>query len=189
MELLVVLGVVSTVVVSATDIFMLTSKSQRKIFGLERTQADARYTMETIAREIRNGRVDYASYAGGTIASPVEDLALIDSTNTVLHFQKSTVTNESFCQDQASRPCLLVSSGANSPSPLTPQGVTVANLKFYISPSVDPFNFDVATGGYLANAQPRVTIVLVLQSTAIRVGEQASVIYTQTTVASRAYRR
>lgn len=189
MELLVVLGIVSTVVVSATDIFMMTGKASRKIFSLERSQADARYTMEAMTREIRNGQIDYTHYAGGTITSPVEELALVDNTNAKIVFHKSTAANQSACVDAVSRPCLLVTLGANPPVALTPQGVTVGNLKFYISPSVDPFTFDPVVGAHLANAQPRVTLMLMLQSSSVRAGEPGSIVYTQTTVTSRAYRR
>ena len=189
MELLVVLGIVSTVVVSATDIFMLTGRASRRIFSLERSQADARYTMEAMTREIRNGQIDYAFYPGGSITSPVEELALIDSTNAKIRFHKSVTANESACVDAVSRPCLLVTLGTNPPVALTPQGVTVGNVKFYVSPSVDPFVFSPSAGTFLANAQPRVTLMLMLQSYSVRAGEPGSTVYTQTTVTSRAYRR
>jgi type II secretory pathway pseudopilin PulG len=187
MELLVVMGIVSTVVVAATDIFMLAGRSQRKIFSLERAQADARYTLEAIAREVRNGQIDYAYY-GGAVTSPAEELALIDSTNVKIRFHKSTAADESSCADPSSVPCLLVTIGSGQPAPLTPEGVIARNVKFYVSPTVDPFFFDPATSAYAANMQPRATVVLVLESIGVRAGE-GSIVSTQTTVVSRVYRR
>jgi prepilin-type N-terminal cleavage/methylation domain-containing protein len=189
MELLVVLGIVSTVVVSSTDIFMLVSRSQRKIFSLERAQADARYTMETIAREVRNGKFDYAYYSGGPVPTPTDDLALIDNAGAPIRFHESVAADESACPDAASTPCLLVTLGTDSPASLTPKGVALRNLKFYVSPGIDPFLFDPLNGTYAASGQPRVTIVLVLESAGNRANEQGSIVYSQTTVTSRAYRR
>lgn len=190
MELLVVLTIFSMVVTTATDIFLLTNRSQRKIFGLERTQADARYTLEAIAREVRTGSVDYAYYAGRStaLATPDAELALIDATNSPLKFKVSDASNEALCADANSRPCLLVTVGSGSPSAITPKNVAVRTAKFYVSPGTDPMSYNVATGAYASNVQPHVTIVLVLESRGDRAGEQ-SVVYLQTTATSRGYKR
>ncbi len=189
-ELLVVLGIFSTVVVAASDIFILASRSERKTFGLERTQADARFTMEAITREIRAGRIDYAYYAGrGTaLATPDAELALADGNGMKIRFFESDSTTASLCADAQSTPCLIVAVGSNAPVAITPKGVAVRNAKFYIAPAADPAKFDPTTGTYAANVQPRVTVTLVLQSTAERTSEQ-SVVYFQTTASSRVYQR
>lgn len=190
MELLVVLGLFSTVVVASSDIFLLASRAQRKVFGLERTQADARFTMEAIAREVRTGTVDYAYYAGRAVPLGVPDaeLALVDSTNTRLKFSVSDASTESACASASSRPCMLVTIGAGSPVAISPKGVKVRNAKFYLAPTVDPMTFDVVSGTYASNVQPHVTVVLVLESSVERVEDQ-SVVYLQTTVSNRGYRR
>ncbi|HTM68421.1 MAG TPA: prepilin-type N-terminal cleavage/methylation domain-containing protein [Candidatus Binatia bacterium] len=190
MELLVVLTIFSTVVVSASDIFLLANKSQRKVFGLERSQADARFTIEAIAREVRNDTIDYAYYAGRATAMAVPDmeLALVDSTNTKIRFETSTAATQSACADAQSRPCLLVTVGANPAVAITPKKVAVRVARFYIAPQSDPLTYDVTTASYPVNVQPHVTIVLVLESRGDRVGEQ-SVVYLQTTATNRGYRR
>lgn len=190
MELLVVLGLFSTVVVASSDIFLLASKAQRKVFGLERTQADARFTMEAIVREMRTGAVDYAYYAnrGTPLGVPDHQLALIDSTNTKLLFSVSDSSTESACADVASRPCMLVTIGTGAPVAISPKGVKVRTAKFYLAPVIDPLTFDPMTGTYSSNVQPHVTIVLALESTTERVDEQ-SVVYLQTTATNRGYRR
>lgn len=194
MELLVVLGIFSMVVTAASDIFMLTGRSQRRVFGLERTQADARFAMEALTREIRTGRIDYAYYAarvaagGATFGAPETELALIDSTDTPLRFFLSVTDEEKAACAADSIPCLLVSVDGGAASAITPKGVSLSTLAFYISPLADPTEFDVDNGEFLTNEQPRVTIVLSLDSVAGREDERAH-LNLQTTVTNRRYDR
>lgn len=190
MELLVVLGLFSTVVVAASDIFILSNRSQRKILSLERTQADARFTMEAVTREVRTGKVDFEYYVtrGTPIGTPEAELALIDSTNTPIRFHQSDAGNATFCPNTESTPCFLVTLGDDDPVSITPKGVLVRNARFYISPDSDPTVFDAGTGTYLVNEQPRVTVVLVLDSVTTKAEDRARVQF-QTTIASREYAR
>lgn len=190
MELLVVLGIFSTVVVAASDIFLLANASQRKVVALERTQADARFTIEAIVREVRGGVLDYAYYAGRPqpLALPDEELAVIDSAGDRIVFSRSNADTEGFCPDAASRPCMLVKVAAADPAPITPTGVKVQNAKFYVGPTADPNVFMPATGLFASDDQPRVTIVLVLKAVETKLTEN-TVVYLQSTVSSRSYRR
>lgn len=188
MELVVVLGIFTTVVVAASDVFLLASRSQRKIFNLERTQSDARFTMEAMTREIRTGSIDYAYYAarGTAIGLPDDELAIVDTDNTRIRFFRSSDPLE--CVDGNSTPCLMVGVDANTPVPITPKDVVLRNIAFYISPAEDPQSFDPFTGAYAADTHPQVTVVLMLESTRGRAGEGAAAAF-QTTVATRIYRR
>jgi len=187
MEMLVVLGIFSTVVVAASDILMMSSRSQRKVFALERTQADARFAMEAISREVRTGSIDYAYYGADLPANgPVDDLALIDSAGKKIKFFKSAGASE--CADVSSSPCLLVSIEGGTPAPITPKGVKVYSSAFYLLPKADPALFDTFTGGYASNVQPHVTVVLVMES-AVQDPRERSVVYLQTTVENRGYKR
>lgn len=188
MELIVVLGIFTTVVVAASDVFLIASRSQRKIFNLERTQSDARFAMEAMTREIRTGSIDYAYYAGrGTpIGLPDDELAIVDAANTRIRFFRSADPLE--CVDEASTPCLMVVVDANDPVPITPKDVALRNIAFYIAPTADPQAFDAEMGIYAADTQPHVTIVLMLESMRGRAGEGATAAF-QTTVATRVYRR
>ena len=190
MELLVVLTIFSTVVTSATDIFLLVNRSQRKVFGLERAQADARFTVEAITREVRTGAIDYAYYVarGTPIGVPEAELALIDSTNTSIRFKISDTGTNALCADAQSTPCLLVTVGTNPAAAITPKNVAVRVAKFYIEPLTDPLAFNIATGSYVTNVQPHVTVVLALETRGDRQGEQ-SVVYLQTTATNRGYKR
>jgi prepilin-type N-terminal cleavage/methylation domain-containing protein len=187
MELLVVLGIFSTVVASATDIFMMASRAQRKVFALERTQADARFSMEAVAREVRTGAIDYDYYGDGLSGTGAVDvLALIDSAGKRLRFYKSSEAAN--CADAASTPCLMVTIDGGGTAPLTPKGVKVFNIAFFISPSSDPGFFDTTTASYPVNIQPRVTMTLVMESAAQDPRER-SIVYLQTTVTNRGYTR
>jgi len=188
MELLVVMSIFSTVVLIASDVFMISARTQRKIYGLERAQSDARYTMEAMAREIRTGAIDYAYYASrGSFTQPDDELALLQSDLTSLRFRVSTASTQSYCPT-ATLPCLLVTVGGGTPAAITPKNVAVRTAKFYITPVTDPSVLDYATGLYASNIQPRVTIVLVLENVAT-VSSEASTVYQQTTSVSRSYKR
>lgn len=187
MELLVVLGIFSTVVTAATDIFIMSNRSQRKIFALERTQADARFTMETMAREIRTGALDY-DYYGATLEEPgpVDELALVDSTGKKIRFHKSSDTG--LCADAVSLPCLVVSLDGGGSAAITPKGVRVFDAAFYLLPKSDPTEFNTDTGTYAADIQPHVTIVLIMESV-VQDPRDRSVVYLQTTMENRGYKR
>lgn len=185
MEMLVALGIFSMIMSMGMDIYMLTGRTQRKVFNMERLQSDARYAMEAMTREVRTGAVDY-SYYGTTMARPETTLALVSSDNSRLRFHKSDATNEAACADALSRPCLLVTVGNGTPASITPKGSKLTSLGFYVAPDLDPFYF--AATGWQNNVQPHVTIVIGIQSVGNRVGETVN-INLQTTATSRAYRR
>jgi hypothetical protein len=188
MEMLVALGLFSMIVATGMDIYLLAGRAQRKVFTLERLQSDARYAMEAMTREVRTGAIDFAYYVGrGTpLALPDSELALISSDNSRLRFHKSTTTDQSYCADATSVPCLLVTVDDGTPAAITPKGVTVTSLGFYVAPNVDPFTFGAT--GWSSNVQPHVTIVVSLRSVGGRIGETQD-IFLQTTATSRTYRR
>lgn len=189
MELLVVMSIFSTVVLIASDVFLISTRTQRKIYAFERAQGDARYTMEAITREVRSGEIDYAYYAtrNPALGSPDSELALLQSDLTPIRFKLSDTSTQNLCPDGIG-PCLLVTVGSGTAQAVTPKNVIVRTAKFYIQPLADPTILDAATGLYSSNIQPRVTIVLTLQSKAVDTAEQSTV-YLQTTATSRAYKR
>ncbi len=194
MELLVVLGIFTTTVAMASDIFMLASRAQRKVFALERTQADARFTMEAMIREIRGDAIDYEWYQQQGLdlaaASSMTSLALVDHEGRHIRFWKAE--EPQYCPDPNSTPCLRVSiqpeGGEPSEAPMTPNGVKVVQCRFYISPKVDPNLFDPATGKYPSDQQPLVTVTLTMQSSSLEPVQQ-TVVYFQSTAATRNYGR
>lgn len=190
MEMLVALTVFSTLIVAATNIFLLASRSQRKVFDLEIMQASARYTMEAMVRETRIGLIDYGYYAErDTPMRNIEtELALIDNEGETVRFFESDETNQDLCPDATSTPCLLVSVGGLTVVPISPKGIRLRSVSFYISPENDPLSFDAALGGYPSDIQPSVTILLSFESSSRRIDERTYT-YLQTTATSRAYKR
>jgi hypothetical protein len=144
--------------------------------------------MEAITREVRTGTIDFDYYAARATppALPDTELALISSDNSRLRFHRSDASNEAYCADAASRPCLLVTVDGNDPAAITPKGSKVTSVGFYVAPSADPFYYTPT--GWQSDVQPHATIVLSLESVGGRVGETAT-INLQTTATSRAYRR
>lgn len=187
MEMIVVLGLFSIVMVSASDIFLISNRTQRKTLNLERVQSDARYAMEAMVREIRSGAIDYPWYEsnGKPIGEtgPTDTLAVIDGQGDRIVMYKSDQ-----CGDSDAQSCLVVELNGGDPQVLTPRGVNVFKAAFYIRPNVNPFSFDGSTGQYASDVQPRVTISLVVESTSIDPRERA-IIYLQTTASSRNFRR
>lgn len=186
MEMVVVLGIFSLTVATASDIFIMSNRAQRKVFSMERAQADARYTLEAMVREIRNDMLDYSAY-GGTVPAPAESLALIDESSSHITFSKSDDVTGQYCSSPDSRPCLLVVVDGSDPAPVTPKNVKLRNLKFYISPSQDSNLFDSTADRFMNDLQQRVTVVMVLEN--VNQTEGLTLTSVQATAASRQFRR
>jgi prepilin-type N-terminal cleavage/methylation domain-containing protein len=190
MEMLVAISLFSLIIATAADIFMMASRSQRKVFDLQAMQASSRFTIEAIVREIRTGTIDYNYYfgRGNGMQMPERALALIGSDELPIKFYTSDQSNEQYCQDELSRPCLLVEVGSYDPAPLSPRGVRVRSVDFFISPDSSPFEYNVSTSGYDSDVQPSVTVLLSLESVGRKSGER-TYLDLQTTATSRKYVR
>jgi len=66
MEIVLVLGIFSTSLLLVMNIFATSTNLQRRSIISQRLSGDARFTMETIARTVRSGTVDYDFYEGRT---------------------------------------------------------------------------------------------------------------------------
>lgn len=62
MEIVVVLAVFSTTALMATDLFLSVTRVQRQVRGVQAVQSDARFALEAMAKEARNGTIDYGYY-------------------------------------------------------------------------------------------------------------------------------
>jgi prepilin-type N-terminal cleavage/methylation domain-containing protein len=200
-ELLVVMVIFGVMMTSMSDIYVQTLRYGQQIVMRAKLQADARNALEAIARAVRVSNINYnaAIYGGtGTLpAMPVQELDLInpktgDTANIRLEstsWESAAAADAACYGDGKSYPCIDVSTngGANW-SLLSPKGVKIDNLKFYITPNQDPFAFNATTGAFPSNNQPIVTIVAQFHGLATRPGDQW--IYSlQTTVTPRLYLR
>lgn len=188
LEMVVAVSIFSIAVLVLMQIFLATAKSQQKSSAILRVQAEARYAMEVISRQIRSGYLDYDYYAGplvlvdsdsNGISDAVANLALRDLNNDQIIFSRS---NENCPVDVDN--CIKMNF-AGVIQNLSGKGLEIENLEFYISPITDPFipDFDPATG-----SQPKVTIAMAIKSIGSR-PEQIATVFLQTTVSSRYYKR
>ncbi len=133
MEILVTLAIFSTAIVIIANIFVLSSRAQQKTSVIENVQSDARFSMESMVREVRAGRIDY-NYENynNNLDEPEEELALRDINNQLIVFFKDV------CEEDEARQCLKVNM-SGSVADLTGSEAEVEDLKFYISPLSNPF--------------------------------------------------
>jgi type II secretory pathway pseudopilin PulG len=184
MEVLVVLAVFSTISVAVADLFLISSRAERRAGSVQQVQADARSALEYMVSEVRTSSVAY-SRLPAPLASPLAELIVSKPDGRVYGFAASS--DPARC-GQTALPCLLVTleeNGASESAPLTPADLAVRDLKFYVTPAEDPFLYNPATGAYAADEEPLVTIVLSL----VPVGHPEQSVAVQTTVATRNYVR
>jgi prepilin-type N-terminal cleavage/methylation domain-containing protein len=175
-EMLIAMAIFVTAITSVSAIFTFTNKTQRVTKATQKTQADARFAMEVMAQQVRRGSIDYnATPYGDTIASNPQDvLVLRDSSDNEIWFQR---------RDFSGRFVVAMSEDGSTWVDLTPPDISVDILKFYLSPSTDPFSSNPST-----NNQPQVTIVMRTSNTSTE-GQGLFPIFMQTTVSSRQYVR
>lgn len=186
MELLVVLGVFSSTVAMTSAIFLQANRAQRRVLGITAAQADLRFAMEAIVREMRAGRIDYGRYAAsGGVSLPADRLFVLSADGRRLEF---------FVEDDAATcpagvsGCLAIRVDDDKVQAVTSAGVSLDRAVFVIDPPVDPFALDEDTGLYLADRQPTVTVALRARTAASR-PEDVVVMDMQTTVSARTYVR
>jgi prepilin-type N-terminal cleavage/methylation domain-containing protein len=186
MEIVVGLAVFSIALISLTDIFLLSQRTQNKLVGETRIQADARFVMEVLAREIRMNTINYEAVDSGDLADPLilPYLPLKDLEGNTLMFI-ATSSDSGICEAGATN-CLAVKRNNSAWASITPRGVNVISAKFYIYPATDPFS--TADNNFGPASQPRVTIVMTSENINTRAGENNTQ-YLQTTVSSRVYKR
>jgi prepilin-type N-terminal cleavage/methylation domain-containing protein len=186
MELLVVMGIFSLTVTMTSAIFIQSNRAQRRVLALNAAQADLRFALEAIVREVRGGQIDYATYAGsGGVQVPSDNLIIKSASGSKLKFYAET--NPTVCPSGVAK-CLAVNVDGQAQS-VTASGITLLNATFYISPQADPFSIDAASGLYKSDAQPLVTIALKIKAPGTAGTVDAAVLSAQTTVASRLYAR
>lgn len=169
-EMLVVLAIFGTAMVVASDIFLRVSDTGRRVELLNRMQGDVRFALERIAQDVRLGRIDYDTYEG-PIPAPATTLYLRDAQGNAVSF--------SFAGGELN----ITASGKTAA--LLSDNVTVESGSFYVSPASNPFARD-ASGKFLADAEPRVTMQLKIAGTGLLAHTKFDV---QTTVSSRYYAR
>ncbi|MEA2088313.1 MAG: type II secretion system protein [Patescibacteria group bacterium] len=180
MEIIVVLAIFTITISIMADIFITSITAQRKIIVRQKLFASARYSIELMSRYIRTGTISYSDFSDPVLIC--DDEIYIRDNDDIKTFFK-------LCEGCGSCPagvgkCLIMSidEGITWDS-VTPKGVEVDKLEFYIKPSTDPF----IVGG--PDVQPRATIILKLKNNSDLSSSYQSEVLIQTTISTRIYDR
>lgn len=193
-EVLVALSLFAVVVTIATDLFLSFQRTSRKTQNLEMVVTNARLVTERIVRELREGSFAYATFMqnnpNADLAQAQTELYIRSNAAVESHIYRADDSGgvENVCPDTQSKPCMTLAVGSATES-LTGAGVRVRDARFFIAPTKDPFEFVGATGTFLANAQPRVTMYLSFENTKDPADPNYARYDVQTTISSRIYRR
>ncbi len=208
-EILTVVSIFAVTSLIATNIFVITSRFQRKAATSQKLQGDIRFAVEAIAREVRFGTIDYGCYAPSTTNCDPwlssNDLAIMGGRMSLLALKDADGSRTRYRVDptddrlyvcslsttDADSVCDTPPSGNAKWQPVSPADIRVVRGAFYLFPYSDPYSLisPVPLNGspYTFDLQPRVTIVLATQQSLAEVSpERASL---QTTVTSRLYLR
>jgi len=148
-EMLVAMGIFLIFATMSLGVYSATLKAQRRTVAASRIQREAQFLTEFIAKQVRTGTIDYGGY-GGTVPSPTATLRLVNQNNIKMVFDYNTGT-KAVTLSVAGGPARQVSSS----------NIIVNSVNYYITPATTPF----PGGGSSPSGQPRVTVVLDIQST------------------------
>jgi len=170
MEMVVVLAVFSTTAVMAVDLFLTVTKIQRQTRNTQVAQSDARFVLEAMVKEIRNGTIDYEYYQGvcqgpevqnpgdpctedidcldGSclsidLTNPTYILATRDQENNQIFYRLNNEEQIEVCSnthENLTRCDLASDPPQNNWQMVTPTQVKVTDLRFYIFPASNPFS-------------------------------------------------
>ncbi|MDD2807464.1 MAG: type II secretion system protein [Patescibacteria group bacterium] len=148
-EIIVVLGIFSVLVVVILNVFILALRSQRQAAFRQQTLSNLRYIVETIAKQVRTSEIDY-SYpydkdGDNGIVGAESELYLKDSDgNSSAYYLKN---GELY----------LTSNGQDSP--LTNiNDIKIVTLSFFIAPSTNPFTEERCNAAVTPNGcQPTIS--------------------------------
>jgi len=164
-EAVVATAVFAFVVSSILGVYMSTIRLDRKTRAERAVAQNARFIMEYLAKEVRNGTIRYAGYPGGVANST---LMLTNQANQNLSFYLSGTD--------------LKIDKAGAVSNLNSDNTRVTKLSFRISPTQNPY-----TPAKTVNEQPRVTVIIELASDYGTSTIEQATLNLQSTFATRNY--
>ena len=156
-ELMVSLGILILVLLSAMGIYLRVIGTREQSLGDLNIQEEGQYIMGLIVKDIRAGQIDYSSYVGD-LDEPEDELMLLDSADDEIRY-KSDLTGSGNC---AGSRCVLKRCKGNPCGDyqnITMTDISLERLDFYVNPTSNPF-----TAGSESYNHPYVTIVLGLKS-------------------------
>ncbi|MFH1207284.1 MAG: prepilin-type N-terminal cleavage/methylation domain-containing protein [Patescibacteria group bacterium] len=146
-EMIIALSIFVLILLIATNVFVIINRSQRKVAAAQKIQDDVRYMMEVMAQDIRLGRINYDFYSDisngvdlhpSADTQPVRILALINQANQDIFYRWDSANQRmQYCKEVTLNECDLDTGGGWND--LTPNGVSIEDLRFVITPTADPF--------------------------------------------------
>lgn len=132
-ELLITAAIFSTAALLATTVFSNIQTTQRRVQGQQRVNTDGRYVVETIARSIRTGNINYAMFPNSSVSSnPTTAISTIDQNGSITCYRSNNRKVE--VATDAAVDCLTNVTW----TAFTPDDLQVDALSFFIQPSSDP---------------------------------------------------
>lgn len=206
MELLVSVAIFSITVVIGIDLFFNIVDVQKRTSYVQAVQGDARYLMEEIARQLRQGYLDYEYYIekgiplpdlGDSSTNENKILVTRDLDNNRFYFarrQEGTLVDNApryvikNCAVEIQTDALDKCDDLANWQTVTPAEVHVKKFLIFPTPLVDPLVLNETLSTYEADDQPKVTIIFQTETDR---KEQKYKVGTdlQTTVSTRIYAR
>lgn len=141
-ELMVVAAVFSVLFLVATGVYTSAFSRQKTVQAKQRVATEARSALETIARSVRVGNIDYAYYRTGCTGARCDltqtqgIIAVRDTSNAQTCFRVSPPNDPKPNQLQTTTDC---SQASPTWTTMTPDDLVVTGFTAYISPASDPF--------------------------------------------------
>lgn len=204
-EVIIVMAIFSIVLGVIIQIFIFTSRTQRRSRSVQEAYAQARAAVEALAREGQNGTVDYAFY--GPPGEPAHSVDIASQPVAVAAFRSSQGTDVRFrcAEPLAANPnqacsgstpelgqvqmCRGSACASGGWAGITDEATDVVSWSTWVGPTDDPFARDRDDpANYAANRQPWVTAAISVRPAAVA-GSQPPEVRLQATVSSRSYQR
>ena len=168
-EAIVATAVFAFVISSVLGVYVATLQMDQKTRAQRAVTQNARFLMEYLAKEIRNGTIDYSAYPGGSAGSLTQ-----------VYIRNQSDESERIYLDGQN---LMLSKLAGT-TRLNSSSILVTKASFYVSPNDNPL---ITTRPPPDNQQPTVTVVLELTSNYGQRAIDTAKINLQSTYTIRAY--
>jgi Tfp pilus assembly protein PilW len=160
-EAIVAAAVFAFVVVSLLGVYESTLRLDSRSRAQRAVSDNARFIMEYLAKEVRNGHIDYNASGCGGVVTSVTDLCLVNQNNENEHIYAANVSGLASSQGTD----LKINKDGDVTN-LNSTSVRITKLKFKVSPSNDPLTSSSKAAGF--NEQPHVTVIMELTALSTR---------------------
>ena len=190
-EMLVAVAIFALAFGAIAAIFIGFTTAQGRATQAQKLLNEANYLFESVAREIRNNAVDYTcpEVAGNGAYGQTCYICLRTSEGGVVHIRYVN-QDVQICRELSNPECHAIGHPENWYS-LTPAGVLVTNMYFYVIPTLDPSKPEFANDWwgspeFFVPNQPLTTIIMAVEG---GTGKSKQTYHFQTAVSSRVYQQ